>query len=523
MRRTKAESIGTVRERERERELYFNKTKRSTKTTNGITLIALVITVIVLLILAGITLVSLTGENGVLNKSKQAAYEYEWAQAREEIVLAINSAKMAQESQDGASFRSVIGEELSKVENNTYNPNKQEEINTAEEITGTNKGIYGYTIDLNSGNITKEERLNQEIADTPEPPDLQERDITFTYTPSGWTKGPVKAEIKVNIEIGNNTLQYSLTGEENSWKEYTTPLSISNNGQKIYVRLWNGVKESAVVTGTVGNIDTVPPLEFSAKAEATANSITVTGSTQDGAETATSGVSGNLKYYYSKDNGTSWEPTEGTTNTTYTFSGLTEDTPYQIKMKAVDQAGNEAATETVNTETSYIGYYADVDADGTVDGVIYADLAVGGSGTWGSNGWGNYSYGKETSGLKKYYVSSESYSGFGGKWTKPVLTEIEGSGEKDRFYVMALEDFNPGTYYCWYDAAYGKLDDPTSGSANDFGEGRENTETMIAKWNSKGYGAQDDNGTYKDMWGVIQKADNKGKTWDHVGSNPKGR
>ena len=31
---------------------------------------------------------------------------------------------------------------------------------------------------------------------------------------------------------------------------------------------------------------------------------------------------------------------------------------------------------------SYVGSYADINDDGTVDGVIFADLAVGGSGTW---------------------------------------------------------------------------------------------------------------------------------------------
>ena len=39
------------------------------KTTNGITLIALVITIIVLLILAGVTIATLTGENGILTWS----------------------------------------------------------------------------------------------------------------------------------------------------------------------------------------------------------------------------------------------------------------------------------------------------------------------------------------------------------------------------------------------------------------------------------------------------------------------
>ena len=44
---------------------------------NGITLVALVITVIILLILAGITIAMLAGENGILNKSKQAKQLYE--------------------------------------------------------------------------------------------------------------------------------------------------------------------------------------------------------------------------------------------------------------------------------------------------------------------------------------------------------------------------------------------------------------------------------------------------------------
>ena len=40
------------------------------KSIRGITLIALVITIIVLLILAGVTIATLTGKNGLLRKSK---------------------------------------------------------------------------------------------------------------------------------------------------------------------------------------------------------------------------------------------------------------------------------------------------------------------------------------------------------------------------------------------------------------------------------------------------------------------
>ena len=55
----------------------------------GITLIALVITIIVLLILAGVSIAMLTGENGVLTKAESAKTETEKASAKEKAQLAI--------------------------------------------------------------------------------------------------------------------------------------------------------------------------------------------------------------------------------------------------------------------------------------------------------------------------------------------------------------------------------------------------------------------------------------------------
>ncbi len=164
--------------------------------------------------------------------------------------------------------------------------------------------------------------------------------------------------------------------------------------------------------------------------------------------------------------------------------------------------------EYINTETSYVGYYADIDDDGTVDGIIYADLAVGGSGNWNDDDyWSHYSYEAKKTGLKEYYVKEESYSSpdFNNIEGK-VIAPIKGTTGEDRFYVMALKDFNPGTYYCWYDAAYGNLKKPVEASYNDFGAGKENTKTMIGIWNDSEWGAQNDNETHDDMWGAVQTA-----------------
>ena len=64
-------------------------TKQLIKTSNGITLIALVITIIVLLILAGVVIATLTGDNGILGKAKTAKTTNDEEKAKEQIKIAI--------------------------------------------------------------------------------------------------------------------------------------------------------------------------------------------------------------------------------------------------------------------------------------------------------------------------------------------------------------------------------------------------------------------------------------------------
>ena len=146
---------------------------------------------------------------------------------------------------------------------------------------------------------------------------------------------------------------------------------------------------------------------------------------------------------------------------------------------------------------SYVGYYADIDGDGTVDGVIYADLAVGGSGQW-SDSDGAFSY-EAITGVKDYTISQANYSGdFGDNG----VLKATGSG-KDRFYVMALENIT----HTWYkNAASSGIRDYNTITSESFGSGKTNTATMIAKWNSSAYGDQVDT----DMWKAIQTQVNKG-------------
>ena len=59
------------------------------KNNKGITLIALVITIVILIILAGVAINLTLGENGILKKAENAREEYKYAQAREKLELEI--------------------------------------------------------------------------------------------------------------------------------------------------------------------------------------------------------------------------------------------------------------------------------------------------------------------------------------------------------------------------------------------------------------------------------------------------
>lgn len=185
----------------------------------------------------------------------------------------------------------------------------------------------------------------------------------------------------------------------------------------------------------------------------------------------------------------------------------TSDVTYNYKKKYFDTSDNRKGfidpAQYVSKSESQVGKYADVDGDGTVDGIIFADLLFGGSGEYGTNGDGKYTITKISS-CKDYYVSQNSYTNkLGG--TTEVLTPI-GDGNS-RFYVMALTDVDEN-YHNWYHAAYynNGINDYSSIIGNGFGKGKSNTTTMIDKWKNKIYGDQNTDTIYDrtDIWNEVQ-------------------
>lgn len=71
--------------------------KRKTKEENGITLIALVVTILVLLILAGITLTYVIGDNGIIKMAQDAKVRNEISKYQEAIDLTRKEVQLNEE------------------------------------------------------------------------------------------------------------------------------------------------------------------------------------------------------------------------------------------------------------------------------------------------------------------------------------------------------------------------------------------------------------------------------------------
>lgn len=124
--------------------------EKSLKNKSGITLIALIIAIIVLLILAGVTIISLQEENGIINQAIKARNNTNDAEIKEEVMRAwytvqngsidknVNNSKIAYYLKD---ILSAEDKNVSVVYNENkdifevYYKEKNLEINTLGKIT----------------------------------------------------------------------------------------------------------------------------------------------------------------------------------------------------------------------------------------------------------------------------------------------------------------------------------------------------------------------------------------------------
>ena len=116
------------------------------KDVKGITLIALVITIIVLLILASVSIAMLTGKNGLLQKATKAKEENKLAQAKEQINLMLQEYRIERDTGSNKKFEDFLIEKEKDKKIDSYEKNDSYDENSKKlwdiELDG-----YFFTVD----------------------------------------------------------------------------------------------------------------------------------------------------------------------------------------------------------------------------------------------------------------------------------------------------------------------------------------------------------------------------------------
>ena len=149
----------------------------------GITLIALVITIIVLLILAGVTIAMLTGENGLLTRSTETTMENALAEAKDQITLTVQDA-VAQFYQDKyANNMPNTGDNSLTTKYGGITPEAAatKAVNESKAGTASSASCTGHTV-----------------------PSATKGSVTLKDATSGW---------ELEYKSGNNSRTYTVTTE----------------------------------------------------------------------------------------------------------------------------------------------------------------------------------------------------------------------------------------------------------------------------------------------------------------------
>ena len=323
----------------------------------GITLIALVVTIVVLLILAGVTIAMLTGENGIINQAKNAQKENDKAQITEEFKMILMEYITEQEIKPDTEFEKFLNER--GINNITKNED--------EYLIEYKK--YLFTVDANTKQILNQEVLRARL-----------QIVSGDRGENGWFKS--KVTIKA-ITIEQQNMVYEITGSQTK-----AETSIENNGtieinadgistiNLYYVSKGNTEKEK--VASIVIKKDSVAPVNFNIivpnKFE--------TGFTVEAATTDT--ISKNIMYEYYVNN----ELKATTNQTTYQVTNLQPKQQYQVYVIAKDEAGNEKKSNVVSVNLNFV-YSTSVNATayrGNIGKIYYIPITGFTSGSvWGTD------------------------------------------------------------------------------------------------------------------------------------------
>ena len=303
-------------------------------------------------------------------------------------------------------------------------------------FTGLEDGTsYDIKVDVKadkSGNTGTGTLLNQSTTSVPGGEEILGNQIEVGETV--WADG--KASITVSTDTGYS-LEYQVNSTaEGSWTNIGDSGTVQDlgYGDTVNIRLTDGSNKGDLVTVTID--DEINPTVNVSLTSSTSNSIAISVNATD----AESGMSSNPVYtYYIKESSqgegsyAAPENAKEITANTYTFTGLKQNTSYDIKVEVkADKAGNMGTGTLLNQKTSTIPGGDQVTTDGT--------LSIG-EPTW-SSGKASITVSTNTSYQIEYQVNGTAE----GSWQNVTGGSIGNLNHGDEVNIRLTDGENAGGY-----------------------------------------------------------------------------
>ena len=490
------------------------------KNNQGITLIALVVTIVVMLILAGITIQTTLGEGGIINLANEAKEQQLIASYKDRIgIVGINwslnkaldnsvtvdglwqdmqDAKIINNKEtdvekvdekgnyiitvpEGYKFQihineyddveiDYIGKEddllpyineikvisqttnsvelqvsVSRLNGGTLNyyykeksePNENYQLikgDTTEltaSISGlTDKTTYEIKVEATNENGTTEKITEVFIGE-----------LKGSITQKGetiWSNGT--ASIHLETEAQNLSILYQINSIEGTYQTYDDAKGITGleHGDTVFAVLSDGTNITDYTSIDV--LDKLGPTVTVTQGSKSTNNIQVSVSSSD----AEWGMPDSITYnYYIKktaDGNYPQNPTHTGTETSYTFTGLIQNTSYDVKVTTSDKAGNLGSGQVTNITTDTVGGAGDDLKEGNI---IASDP------TW-SNGSASITLSKGTEVASSLIIQYQVGDIAEGNWTTAqegaASVTVTGLKHNDIVYARLTDGINYGSY-----------------------------------------------------------------------------
>ena len=385
------------------------------KKNEAITLVALVVTIIILLMLAGITISTLGGENGLFTKVKLGKEKYAISEAKEKLELEITNLQIEQQGK---------GEELKKEDLLKMN---NDEIDVRDTTNFPVEVIYkNYKFEVDSNfQVTYVGEANGTI-------------ITYTTEPNGYTN---QNKVKVLVTISNTKGIKSILkpGETDKILPQDRTIAgveftVTKNGH--YILKVEDVEGNEVSKDIyIDLIDTLAPEEFTPEIQKADYSITVIENGKDADATEDSSKSGIDYYEYYLIDSSNKETKYETNKIENLALGS-----YKLYVVAFDKAGNNKKSSIIEFKLSR--RFKMVETGG------YHTLAIDTEGnlwTWGYNNCGQLGDGTTANRTNPVQIKSE-------------IKFKEISVGKSHSVAIDIE----GNLWAWGRNDYGQLGDGTT-------------------------------------------------------------